>query len=126
MNDRENRNQRRQQRRNTGAGSRQQEQATAGGTMRDEDGEDFGQMEQQGGTYRPAGDRGLDFEADRSGDFDIEDDQPSQQAGTARQQEGFGRGRQQEQSEPDRRRQAEQQGGMGRQPGERDWDEEDR
>ena len=106
MNDRENRNRGRdgsrgdrQQEQNSGAGSRQQEQATAGGSMNEQDGRRSGQMEQQGGTYRPEGDRGLDFESDESGEFGM---------GQAGQQSGAGR--QQEQNDSDRTRRGSQQG----------------
>ena len=121
MNDRENQNQGRQgqpgQQQNTGAGSRQQEQANAGGSMR-EDEEQFGdrshQMEQQSGTYRPEGDRGVDFESDGSGELGM--GQAEQQSGRQGQDGESDRSRQQEQSESDRSRRGNQQG---------EWDSED-
>lgn len=122
MNDRENQNQGRQgqteQRQNSGAGSRQQEQATAGGSMREDDErcDSTRQMEQQGGTYRPEGDRGLDFESDDSGELGI--GQAEQQSGREDRDGQFERSRQQEQSEPDHSR-------RGSQQGERDSEDED-
>lgn len=117
MNDRENQNQGRQG---------QQEQANAGGSMREDD-EEFGensrQMEQQGGTYRPEGDRGLDFESDDSGRLGMgqaeqQTDRRSQggEPGRSRQQGGSDQSRQQEQSDSDRSRRDRQQG---------EWDSED-
>ena len=116
MNDRESSNPGQQQRQNTGAGSRQQEQATAGGSMQNEDTEGSGQQEQQGGTYRPEGDRGVDYQADQSGELGM-GERPAQQPGTESQQDGFDRSRQQEQSDSERQRQGSQQDGK--------WDDEE-
>ena len=91
--------------------------------MRDDEfGDSSRQMEQQGGTYRPEGDRGLDFEADHSGDFGM--GQQEQQSGRqgqddfdrSRQQGSSDRSRQQEQSDSNRSRRDSQQG---------EWDSED-
>lgn len=79
------------QARNTGAGSRQQEQQTAGGSFaterRDPGAQDpnqsGGSQMEQGGTYRPQGDRGVQFEADGGQDIDFETDQ---QGGALQQQ----------------------------------------
>ena len=97
MNDRENQNRDRQgqpeQRQNSWAGSRQQEQR---------------------GTYRPEGDRGVDFESDGSGELGM--GQAEQQSGRQGQDGESDRSRQQEQSESDRSRRGNQQG---------EWDSED-
>jgi hypothetical protein len=97
----------------TGAGSRQQEQQTAGGSMQtgvdpgDGRPSDAVQMRQQGGTYRPEGDRGVEFQADQGRDIGFEDDrqlddqlrpgerggqrQQAQQSGARRQPDECGR-----------------------------------
>ncbi len=103
---------------NTGAGSRQQEQATAGGSM-EQDRQGDSQMEQQGGTYRPEGDRGVEFESDSGNDITMSGRQPEQHGERGSQQDLGRRDDQQEQSDLEKRRQAEQQdGASSSQPGE--------
>ena len=73
---------------NTGAGSRQQEQQTGGGSMDQKDKQQTSQEDQgsqQGGTYRAAGDRGVEFEADEGEDIDF---QQEQQSGTREDEDG--------------------------------------
>ena len=76
--------------RHTGAGSRQHEQQTAGGSdeeRRNPGGSDPNQSgvgQQPGGSYRPQGDRGVQFEAEQGSDIDFQTDQ---QEGAPAQQE---------------------------------------
>ena len=93
------------QQQNTGSGSRQQEQQTGGGNFDNErrnpgttgsDQTGAGQME-QGGSYRPQGDRGVQFDSDEGQDIDF---QPEQQGGTPGQQgSGERRGTQQQEGQ---------------------------
>ena len=77
---------------NTGAGSRQQEQQTAGGSLDNErqnpggtnPGQSGSDRVEQGGSYRPQGDRGVQFEADDGPDIDFQTDQ---QGGAPQQQD---------------------------------------
>ncbi|MGX7894604.1 hypothetical protein [Tsuneonella sp. HG222] len=96
---------------NSGAGSRQQEQANAGGSMNPE--QEQPQQEQQGGTYRPEGDRAVDFQPDDGNDITMETGQPEQTGGSHGQPDPGRREQQPQQSDAAQRRQAEMQDGDG-------------